>query len=202
MLTAAATTHSVNSSREPVLRHLPQQPREQTRRPTSSISATKAATLARVIGQRRTRALPPPASAGWPPSDAGERRQQHQHQHHRQVLDHQPADGDAAVAPIERAARSRAPSAAPRCWPPTAPGRTPAPPPERPAPEQRQRRRPARSRPPSARWRRAARSLRTASRSASEKCRPTPNISSMTPISASCAGDRRRRRRSPAWPGR
>lgn len=27
--------------------------------------------------------------------------------------------------------------------------------------------------------------LRTASRSPSEKCRPTPNISSMTPISAS-----------------
>ena len=40
--------------------------------------------------------------------------------------------------------------------------------------------------------------LRTASRSSSEKCRPTPNISSITPISASCAamldiGDEARR---------
>ena len=38
----------------------------------------------------------------------------------------------------------------------------------------------------------------TERRSSSEKCRPTPNISRMTPISASCAGERSGRRRSRA----
>ena len=40
----------------------------------------------------------------------------------------------------------------------------------------------------SGRSRPARRCARTASRSSSEKCRPTPNISRMTPISASCGG--------------
>ena len=48
MLTAAATTHSVNSSREPV-RATCQSTHGNTRRPTTSISAINALTSASVV---------------------------------------------------------------------------------------------------------------------------------------------------------
>ena len=76
-----------------------------TRRPTTSISATNAATLRErdapasshsSAPRRRCRAVARRA--------AGERRQQHQHEHHRQVLDDQPADRDAAVDRLEHVA--------------------------------------------------------------------------------------------------
>ena len=77
-----------------------------------------------------------------------------------------------------------APAAARRCWPPTAPGRTPGRR-DHPASQHGEAERPAASRPRSGRSRRASAMARTDSRSFSEKCRPTPNISRMTPISAS-----------------
>ena len=123
---AAATTHSVNSSREPV-RDTCHSSQGSRRRPTTSISTMNTATLRQGAAQRRSR---PPAARRRRrrASNAGQRRQQHQHQHHDQVLDHQPADGDAAVDRCRgQAPALPAPSAAPPCWPPTAPGRTPGP---------------------------------------------------------------------------
>jgi hypothetical protein len=35
----------------------------------------------------------------------GQRGQQHQHEHHDEVLDHQPADGNTTVDGLQRAAR-------------------------------------------------------------------------------------------------
>ena len=76
-----------------------------TRLPTISISATKAATLAERdarIGQRpRCGDARRPRS---PSDDAGERRQQHEREDHREVLDDQPADGDAAALGLDQAA--------------------------------------------------------------------------------------------------
>ena len=77
-----------------------------------------------------------------------------------------------------------APAAARRCWRPTAPGRRPGRR-RRASPGPGQRHAQQRSRRRSGRWRREWRSPCTDSRSFSEKCRPTPNISRMTPISAS-----------------
>ena len=96
----------------------------------------------------------------------GERRQQHQREHHHEVLDDQPADGDAAVRAIEHARAPRARAAARRCSPPTAPGRTRGPrrgssPSSRRASDAERRRRPRSARP-----RPARRCARTASRSA------------------------------------
>ena len=75
MLTAAATTHSVNSSREPV-RVTCHSSHGNTRRPTSSISATKPATLSSVTASVRPQLLrrdvctaaeqPAPAAAAAP----------------------------------------------------------------------------------------------------------------------------------------
>ena len=75
-------------------------------------------------------------------------------------------------------------AAGPRCWRPRAPGRRRGP--------RRAASRATSARPSPAAWRSRSgrsrpgrRSLCTDSRSLSEKCRPTPNISRMTPISAS-----------------
>ena len=72
-----------------------------TRRPTSHISTTKASELAERDGERqgdRRHVQRPPR-----PCDLGERRQEHQHQHHREVLDDQPADRDVAALGVEQA---------------------------------------------------------------------------------------------------
>ena len=129
------------------------------------------------------------AAAGAPcaAEQPGERRQQHQHQHHGEVLDHQPADGDAAVHASRARRAPRAPqqhdgARAPTATSPKHQRRAEAPAPQR-------ARAPRRARSPRAICTIAPGTAmrRTASRSPSEKCRPTPNISSITPISASCA---------------
>ena len=58
-----------------------------------------------------------------PPSDAGERRHEHQRQDHGEVLDDQPADGDPAAFGLDEPRAPAAPSAARRCSRPTAPAR-------------------------------------------------------------------------------
>ena len=63
MLTAAATTHSVNSSREPV-RVTCHSTHGKTRRPTMSISATKVATSSSVIPSAIPRSRPDSALPG------------------------------------------------------------------------------------------------------------------------------------------
>ena len=73
-----------------------------TRRPTTSMMATKATTLPTVIASgsaRVTQSVPPSAL-----EQAGERRQQDQHQDRRDVLDDQPADRDAAALGLDQAA--------------------------------------------------------------------------------------------------
>ena len=114
-----------------------------------------------------------------------QRRQQHQRQDHREVLDDQPADGDAAALGLDQAAllqgAQQHDGAGHR---------------ERQAEHQAARRpasRAASARPDAEQRSRTAictmapgiAMARTDSRSFSEKCRPTPNISRMTPISAS-----------------
>ena len=193
MPTAAARTHRVNSSREPV-RATCQSSQGTSRRPTTSIRAMNSGDLGQREAEGDCQQVPRPAPSGaLPPSHAGERRQQHQHQDHGEVLDHQPAHGDPAVDRVEQAAGSRAPRSST-----TVLATESARPKTRPAP----RLQPQKAAMPSAQRRgdgdlheRARqRDRRTASRSSSEKCRPTPNISSMTPISASWRRGRRRRR--------
>ena len=85
-----------------------------TRRPTTSMSATKAATLTRV--RPTTPQMPEPTAhaakrAGacvgacvGAAENARQRRQQHQRQHHGEVFDDQPADGDAAPLGLDQPA--------------------------------------------------------------------------------------------------
>ena len=140
-------------------------------------------------GERQRQArLPPPACParprGSPPEHAGQRRQEDQRQDHGQVLDDQPADGDPARRAVEHGPRleraqqdhragdgereaehqAGAEATSPRERRPPSPGGWP---------------------PRSGPGRRGWRSRRTAIRSPIEKCRPTPNIRRMTPISAS-----------------
>ena len=96
---AIASTHKRNSSREPVCATAC---RTQgiTRLPITSITATKAATLPRVIRMGRTRALEPaPPAPLRMPASAG---QQHQGEDHHEVLDDQPADRDAAALGLDQ----------------------------------------------------------------------------------------------------
>ena len=77
-----------------------------TRRPTTRTSARNRATLPRVRASVASRLSPPiwPARPrAVPAQEAGQRRQQDQGQDHGQVLDDQPADGDAAGAGIQGA---------------------------------------------------------------------------------------------------
>ncbi|MCE3270460.1 MAG: hypothetical protein K0S57_857 [Ramlibacter sp.] len=182
MLTAAATTHSVNSSREPTFCtcHSSQGNR---RRPTSSISTTNALTCSSVVPiSRQIDSMPacePPermdATGGSSTSTSTTARSS--------TTSQPTAMRPLKVSRAPRLSRARSSttvlahdsempntSAAGRLQPhsvaipmpmavaatiwTTAPGTA---------------------------------ILRTASRSPSEKCSPTPNISSITPISASCA---------------
>ena len=113
-----------------------------------------------------------------------QRRQQHQRQDHREVLDDQPADRDAAALGLEQPAllqgaqqhhragdrQREAEDEAGADRPAEQPGQAHA--------EQRSRLAICAIAPGTA-------IARTDSRSSSEKCSPTPNISRMTPISAS-----------------
>ena len=96
--------------------------------------------------------------------DVGERRQQHQRQHHRDVLDDQPADGDAAALGLDQAALLQGAQQHDGATRPTARGRTPG---RRRATSRAPRRAPCRaaSRSRSGRPRRESRCARTDSRS-------------------------------------
>ena len=184
---------SVNSSREPVRATCVQQPGDDPRARRPASSATNSRDLAQRDGQRRASRLSPrqparrvgvaaehageapaaaPAPAPWPgPRRSASRRRCG------------PFGVSSSVALLAARAAARP------CWRPTAPGRTPA---------RRRATSPSSMREPDAergrdarsgRSRRARRCARTASRSSSEKCSPTPNISRMTPISASCGGE-------------
>ena len=101
MPSATASTERVNSSREPV-RATSVSSQGTTRRPTRMIAmAAKAATLPSVTSTERRHAKLLPAverpRRRVPPSTPAKGRQQHQRQHHGEVLDDQPADRDAAA---------------------------------------------------------------------------------------------------------
>ena len=102
----SASTHSVNSSREPV-RVTRFSSHGTTRVPTTSASATNTATLASVISSASQVFVD--AGGAWtalasPPSVVRQRGQHHQREHHRQVFDDQPADGDLAFRGLQRVA--------------------------------------------------------------------------------------------------
>ena len=179
MPSAAAITHSVKSSREPV-RHLPQQPREKT----AADDQHQGDEHPDLTHRHRERAQHLAAVHGSRGRDhRRERRHQHEHQHGHQVFDYQPADRDATVHGLELAAcferAQQHDRACDRQGKAEYDIRREIPPPER------------REAAPSA----VATAIctiapgsamrRTDRRSWNEKCRPTPNISSMTPISAS-----------------
>ena len=154
-----------------------------TFRPTTSMMMRKAAIL--------------PSVSGWPGAaskiaeralhaleHAGEHRQEHEHQDHEDVLDDEPADGDAAALGVEQPPSLAGGAAAPQCSPPTARCRK-----SRPAIGVQPCHQPT-IMPSGAATSACAAApgmamARTESRSSSEKCKPTPNISRMTPISAS-----------------
>ncbi len=73
---------------------------------------TNSPTLPRVRATVSAR-LPPPPGPPRPLRMLGDRRQQHESQHHHQILDDQPADGDTAIDALER-----------HCAPPSARSRT------------------------------------------------------------------------------
>ena len=151
------------------------------RRPTSSINPMNAADLD--DGDERTpagrdRGAPP---AGRPPQHPRvrparrQRRQQHQRQHHRQVLDDQPADGDAAPLRFDQPPLLQRTQQDDRAG-------------HRQGQAENEPARPAEAgeqRPWTDLRSRRARDRRTAGDPSSEKCSPTPNISRMTPSSAS-----------------
>ena len=160
-----------------------------TRRPTTSISATKTATLASVSASAmsdvldRERGRGRRRIVGRGVQERADRRQQHQRQHHRDVLDDEPADGDAAALGLHEAPllqrpqqhhgarhRQRQAEDEPAAGRPAEPQASPQPSSVATAI--------CASAPGMA-------MARTESRSFSEKCMPTPNISRMTPISAS-----------------
>ena len=78
----------------------------------------------------RPRSAMPPAAPAWPPPSAarhvGEGWQQHERQHHHQVLTISQPTASRPSALSSRLRSSR-PQAAPRCWPRTGRARTPAP---------------------------------------------------------------------------
>lgn len=116
---------------------------------------------------------------------ARECRQQHQRQHHRQVFNDQPADGDAPVRRVEHAVLLQRTQQHHRAGDGQRQAEHQAGT-EGPAPQMRHadtQRRGDRDLPD----RTGMATRRTASRSLIEKCSPTPNISRMTPISASSA---------------
>ena len=134
--------------------------------------------------QQTPSAAPSVRPLALPPSHADSERQQYQDQDHHQIFDDQPADGDAAVDEFENAAVFQRPeeydrardgerkaeydAAAPKLQPQSDVTAIP-------------------STVATAIWTMApGRAIRrTANRSSREKCKPTPNINSITPISAS-----------------
>ncbi len=112
MPTAAAITHSVNSSREPV-RATCQSSQGKTRRPTTSISDHEGRDFAERDRQSSEQAALCSALGAAvsvdPAQPAGQGRQQDEDQHHGEVFDHQPADRDAAVDRFEHAAAFQRP---------------------------------------------------------------------------------------------
>ena len=106
---------------------------------------------ASAAGERAARwPSPPPPTAGSSTSASD----------HREVLDDQPADGDAAALGLERSAAPAGRAPAPRCWRPRARGRRPAPRARSQPSASGQRRRPSASRRRSARRRPARRCAR------------------------------------------
>ncbi len=189
MLTAAATTHRVNSSREPV-RVTCHKSQGKTRRPTTSISATKPPTCSSVTPSvRQTEAAasasaPSPASARPPSAPASGGSSTSTSTMARSSTTSQPT----AMRPVWLSSRPRFSSARSSttvlATDSARPNTSAAPIGQ---PHESDMAAPisvaatiCTSAPGSA-------MRRTASRSSSEKCRPTPNISSITPISASCA---------------
>ena len=100
MLSAAATTARVNSSRDPV-RTTWSSSHGMTRVPTTSINATNPATLIKVSASGRARLLQRHRAAI---ERRGKRRQDDQRPDHEQVFDDQPADRDAAIEEFEHPA--------------------------------------------------------------------------------------------------
>ena len=104
MPSASARTERVNSSREPV-RATPIRIRGTTRGPSSAAISTKPPTLASV--SRSTIATGPCdgaacSASACPPIDLRESRQQHERKDHGEVLDDQPAHGDAAHGRLDQ----------------------------------------------------------------------------------------------------
>ena len=96
-------TQSVKSSREPVFATSHSR-RGNTRRPTTSIRATKAATLASVMPSVASRLRIRGAGDGLAAQQPGDGGQQDEDEDHGEVLDHEPAHGDAPVHRLEDAA--------------------------------------------------------------------------------------------------
>ena len=107
MPTDSARTASVNSSRDPV-RAACRSSHGMTRGPTTSAIDAERDHLEQRERERHEDVLPAARhlGAGVAAERFGERRQQHEHQDHREVLDDQPADGDAAVRRRQRSPRS------------------------------------------------------------------------------------------------
>ena len=178
---ATAITHRVKSSREPV-RVTHSRTRGSRRRPTSSISAMKAATLARVSPTAPSAALPEAAlSACNASASAGSSTST------KTITRSSTTSQPTAIRPFTE---SRAPRASSARSSTTVLATDSASPNTSAAPRSQPH---ARATPaPSA----VATTIctiapgtamrRTRSRSLTEKCRPTPNISRITPISASC----------------
>ncbi len=181
MLTAAAITHSVNSSREPVFVTC-QRIHGNSRRPTMSMNATKPPTWASVMAtvSRAPRslagALPPSAgaSAGSSTSTSTIARSSTTNQPTAML------PSPDSSTPLLSSALSNTTVLATDSERPN----TSAAPIDQPHSDAM----PAPSAVATTIWTSAPGSatLRTASRSLIEKCRPTPNISSITPISDSC----------------
>ena len=182
---AIASTDSVNNSREPV----PATRRStqgMNRRPTTNITRAEQRRACAGSGRatRSSAALAPPPPCRRP---RREHRQQHQHQHHHQVLDDQPADRGLAARRCRAGGGPRARAAAPRYWP-TDSAQAEHQAFARCSSRATQASSPAQHGAEGDRHDRARerRCCAPRCRSSSEKCRPTPNISRITPISASC----------------
>jgi hypothetical protein len=180
MLTAAATTHSVNSSRDPTFCTC-HRIHGKRRRPTTSISATKPPTCSSVIpSERHSDAAPSPAPPFSQPASGGSRTST------STIARSSTTSQPTATRPLKLSRTPRLSSARSK----TTVLATDSDRPNTRAAPMFQPQNDASAMPiavaaticttaPGTAMR------RTASRSAKEKCRPTPNISSITPISAS-----------------
>ena len=184
MPTATAIRHSVKSSREPV-RATCQSSHGKTRRPTTTINAIKSATSPSVTAMVITRPGCPSAAAGDPSSQtANAGSSTRTSTIARSSTMSQPMAMRPLIVSSARRCSSARSSTTVLATDSARPNTTAAPKPQSQnnvatVARGRWQRRFARPRPGTA-------ILRTASRSSSEKCRPTPNMRSITPISASC----------------